>query len=460
MSPAGAAPVRIRRLFGALGREVLRGTAAVTGIGIAVKATAVGKEMVVAHAFGASGALDAYLVALAVPSFALTIFATSFATALVPEIVARQRADPDGGVAFIRHVIGISLCGVVLLTLGLALLGPAILGIIGFGFDPAHLALARGIYFTLLPVFFFGTLTTVFGAIANARRRFAVPAATPAIIVAAMLLLLVLRAADWGVYALAAGTSLGFALETVALALFLRRADLPWRPAWQPSLQSRPWQVLRGTGPLVGGAIFMGGATVLDQAMVTSLEPGDVALLSYGSRLTAVVVTLIGALATVSLPYFSTLVAERDWRGVRRTLVQLAAWIAIATVPVALAIGAASEALMRIMFERGAFTRMDTAAAAWVQTLCAVQIPFYVLTLVAMRAITAMGRNHAVAALSFLFLSVNAAGNFLLMHRMGVGGIALATSIAYLATSAASLAYALGLARRLAREEGRRAGAS
>ena len=398
---------------------------------MAVKAFALGKEMAVAYAFGAASTLDSYLVAFAVPSFVLTIFATSFATALVPEIVTR-RGDADIADArdFARQAIAFSIVGAFAATLILAVFGRPILAVVGYGFDAERLSLAFHAYLVLLPVCFFGTIGATLGAVANAWKHFALPALAPAVTTAVMLVMIYFFATSWGVYALAAGVSIGFALEVAVLALFLARAGLPWAPAWA-GVSRRLRKVIGSTGHLAVGAALMGGATIVDQAMATSLSPGDVAILSYGTRLTAVIVTALGALATVCLPYFSGLVAGGDWRALRQTLRELAGWIVLITTPIVVAVCAMSEWLIHAIFARGLFSSADAAAAAHVQTLFALHMPFYLLTIMGMRVLTALGRNLSIAAISLFFFAVNASANWLFMRWFGVAGIALGTTAAF-----------------------------
>ena len=425
-----------RLVASALSLQILRGASLIAAIGLAVKALALGKEVVVATAFGVGAGMDAYLVALAVPAFAITVFPTSFATALVPALVAR----PDDGAA--RAALGVAIVVGAALSLALAALGRPILLLVGYGFDDARFAIALELYDLLIPAFFFACLTATLGAIANAQRRFAAPAAMPAISVVVTVAAVWWGADVWGIHALAAGLTLGFALETVILAGLLARAGLPWRPLWRGAAR-RIAGVLAETRPLILAAALAGGATLVDQAMTSALAPGDVAILGYGSRLDAVLATLGGTLAVVCLPYFSGLVAARDWHQLRRTLFELTALTAAVTAAIAAGVALASEWLIRILFERGSFTAADTEAVAWVQLVFAAHIPFYVLANLALRVIAALGRNAPAVWITLLYFSANAAGDWILMQVMGVAGIALATAIAYALAAAAGYGWLL-----------------
>jgi putative peptidoglycan lipid II flippase len=384
--------------------------------------------------------MDAYLIALAVPGFAITVFPASFVTALMPTLVSGR------GVEAARAALGFAAFGGAILTIALAVCGRPILKLAGYGLDDARLQTALTIYYILLPILFFTCITATLSAIANAARRFGMVAALPAISVATAVIAVWWGTADWGIYALAAGVTLGAALETIAIAWFVARVGLAWQPTWQ-GMTRRLADALVQTRPLILAAALAGGATLVDQAMASTLAHGDVAILGYGTRLGAVLATLAGTLAIAALPYFSTLAVAGDWAGMRRTLLELTALALAATAIVAAVIMLASADLIRILFQRGSFTAEDTVAAAWVQTMFAVHLPFYVLTNLALRAIAALERNAVAMWIALLFFAVNAIADWLLMRSIGAAGIALATAVAY---ALAALAAYIWLLRELA----------
>jgi putative peptidoglycan lipid II flippase len=88
--------------------------------------------------------------------------------------------------------------------------------------------------------------------------------------------------------------------------------------------------------------------------------------------------------------------------------------------------------LVRILFQRGAFTALDTSVVSHVEAWLALQVPFYVLGNMAVRLISALKRNGVLLAIAAVNTVLNAVLNWVLMWRYGVAGIALSTSIVYL----------------------------
>ena len=114
----------------------------------------------------------------------------------------------------------------------------------------------------------------------------------------------------------------------------------------------------------------MGSTELVDQSMAAMLAPGSVAALNYARKIITVFI-VIGAtpLGTAALPYFSQMVANQDWRGCRHTLRVYAQSIVLVTVPITLGLVLFSHPLIRILYQRGAFTPADTAVVSRVQAL-------------------------------------------------------------------------------------------
>lgn len=85
--------------------------------------------------------------------------------------------------------------------------------------------------------------------------------------------------------------------------------------------------------------------------------------------------------------------------------------------------------LVRIALQHGAFGPRDTAVVTQVLVMFALQIPFFVSSRVFYRFLVAMRRTGLIFYYGVLNLGLDIALNLVLMRRLGVAGIALATSL-------------------------------
>jgi putative peptidoglycan lipid II flippase len=199
---------------------------------------------------------------------------------------------------------------------------------------------------------------------------------------------------------------------------------------------------------MLAGALLMGSTELINQSMAAMLEPGSVAALNYARKVVSLFI-VVGAtpLSTAALPYFSEMVAKQDWSGCRRTLRIYSRSLLLMTVPLTLALVAFSHPLIRIVFQRGAFTAVDTRVVSPVQAFLSLQIPFYILAQLGVRFISALKKNSVLMVIAGVNLVLNVIFNLVLMRYAGVAGIALSTSLVYAVSCAlvyASIARSLG----------------
>jgi putative peptidoglycan lipid II flippase len=412
-----------RKIFGAA-VTVATGTAL-------VKLVAIVKELVVAWKFGTADALDAFLMALLIPSFITNVVAGSFNAALIPTYI--QVREREGIKAAQRLFSGATVWSLGLLTIATILMlfaAPLYVPRMAAGFSAEKLELTYKLIGAIAPSVFLSGVITIWSAILNAGERFALVAISP-IITPAMTAILLLTAHSWGVFALAGGLVFGAALEIVILGWALHLQGLSLMPKWY-GFDNNLRQVANQYLPMIAGAFLMCSTGLVDQSMAAMLPPGSVAALNYGNRVIALPITIATtALSTAVIPYFSKMVALEDWANVRHTLKRYLRLIFALTVPLTVFFIVGSEHIVQILFQRGSFTVNDTHIVAQIQSFFAFQIPFYVANILVVRLISSMQLNHILMWVSAGNLLINITLNYLFMQWIGINGIALSTSFVY-----------------------------
>ncbi|HEX8096790.1 MAG TPA: lipid II flippase MurJ [Pyrinomonadaceae bacterium] len=435
---------------GSVNRQIFGAAIRVGVLTALVKAAIVVRELVVAWRFGTGDALDAFIIASLVPLFVVNIAAGSFNAAFIPTYIrVREREGPAAAQDLFSSAVGWSACLLVLVSALVVLCAPLYLPLLGSGFGAEKLRTTFRLLSVIAPVVFFSGLASTLAAALNAAERFALAATLPVLTPLAGILFLLL-APGWGVYAIAVGIVFGSALELTLLALALWRHGVRLRPRLgAPDAHTR--DVAGQYVPVVAGALLMGGTNLVDQAMAATLPAGSVASLTYGGRVVGFLLALgATALGTVLVPYFSGMAARSEWARLRGTLSFYLKTVFLVCVPLTALLVFGSAPLVQILFQRGSFTPADTGRVALVQSLYALQIPFYVAGILVVRLISALRANRVIMWAAALSLLLNVALNYLFMRRLGVAGIALSTSVVYLF----SFAYCWArLARRLAGTE-------
>lgn len=424
----------------------------VGAISLVVKIAGMGRELVTAATFGTSSAVDAFVLAWELPAFMINVIGGSFNAALIPiYIETRERSGALAANRLLTGVLVISFGVLAAAIVILAVAGPALLPLIASGFDPDTLRLTRLLLFLLLPSVMLSGLATLLTGVLSAGERFALGSASALAVPVCSIVALWLGRETWGITALAAGIVAGFALQLGLLLWGTRRAGVALAGDWREEAPAVR-RVIAQYVPMVAGMLLISSTTLIDQAMATTLGRGSAATFSYSGRVVAVLLSVGSmALGTAVLPYFSRMVAARDWEAIRRTLRIYSAIILAVTIPGTLALFFLSEPIIRLMFERGAFTPADTIAVGRVQAMLALQIPFYSLGILYVRLISSLQANRILMYGTGISFALNIVLDYLFKEWFGVAGIALATSLVYLA----SLIYLSTMLSRLLRKETR-----
>lgn len=411
-------------------RKIFRAALIVGALSIAGKAAAIIKELVIARTFGRGDDVDAFLIAFLIPVFVLNIGMSALAYVLVPVFAdAQQTQGRESAQRLLSGIALLSCAALLAIAILLGLLAPFYLPLLARGFAPAKLTLTWKLLCLLLPWIVFSGVANLSASILNAFEKFVFPAVVPLITPVVTMGLVVFAARRWGIFTLAFGLVAGGAIECSLLLRLLRAQGLHFSLRWH-GFDARMRSVLSQYVPILTGSILMGSTAVVDQAMAAMLPSGNVAALGYANKLIlgGLSVTTM-ALGTASLPYLSRMVAAGDWAGCRHTLKRYSALIVVATVPLTLLAISFSHPIIRLMFERGAFTSADTDLVSRVQICYAIQIPFYVWNMIFVCFISAVRRNDVLMYASGIALALDVILNLVLMRLWGAPGIALSTSI-------------------------------
>src|SRR5260221_10652679 len=400
------------------------------------------KDIVVAARFGVGDEVDAFLIALLLPTFAINLISGTLNLALLPVYV--QEGHQEGDESANELVEAISFWTIGLLTLAsaiLLLLAPVILPLLGSRFSATKVGLADNLLLVLMVSLPINGLALLWGAVLNAHDRFFLRAMASLAAPVGPLLFVLLFSSKWGITTLALGTVIGCAAEAVSVGAGVWALSVPIRPRWHRPDQ-RLWKVLDQFVPMFIGALVVGLNPIVDQSMAAGLGRGSVAAIGFGGKAVAVILSLGGAaLSTAIFPHFSTMAAKSEWLSIRSPI-RLYGGLALGlrAVPTAAGVLFRPE-IVRLMFQHGKFTGEDASLVSSIQSLDMLQLPFSISSLLFVRLIGAMGKSKILMWISVLNLVCNTIGNYVLSRTMGVPGIALSTAGVFLVSSIASGVY-------------------
>lgn len=415
--------------------NLVRSAATVGGTTLISRLLGFLRDVMVAAAVGTGPIADAFFVAFRFPNMFRSIFAEgAFNSAFVPLFAKRLEGEGEAAARrFAEDALAVLLVALLVLTAAAEIAMPWLMLVFapGFSEDPQKFGWAVEFTRIAFPYLLFISLTALQSAILNSLGRFFPGAAAPVMLnitmIGAILFLVPLtdnpgRALAWGVAA--AGV-----VQFVWLAISLWRAGMVLRLR-MPRLTPDVRRLFRlGVPGVIAGGITQVNLTI--GTMIASLQAGAVSWLYYADRIYQLPLAVIGiAIGIVLLPELSRRLRAEDHGGASWSQNRAVEFSMLLTVPAAVGAGVLAADIIRVLFERGAFTSADTEATALALVIYAAGLPAFVLIKVFQPAFFAREDTKTPLRFAAISIAVNIVASFALFFYFGFAGIATGTTLA------------------------------
>jgi len=410
------------------------------------------REQIFAALFGGGRAMDAFTVAFRTPNLLRDLFAEgALSTAFITTFSKTIATDGDGAawrlankVATLAAVVLSALCviGVAIAPLLVALFAP------GFDADKAQLTvmLARIMYPFILLV----SLAALVMGMLNAKHVFGIPAMASSFFNLGSIAggVLIGRWLDphfgpRALVGLAVGTLIGGALQLAVQLPALARLGYVFRPdfRWRDAGVKK---ILRLMGPAVIAASSVQLNVMINSMFASTLGDGPIFWLAIAFRLMQLPLGVFGvAIATVTLPVLSRIVASGDQVKFRTELARGLRLAFLLTIPATIGLIILAEPIISVLYQHGKFNAFQTAQAAAALRFYAIGLAAYSAMKVLVPAFYALDRRKTPMIVSFIAVGVNLFFNWLFTFRLGWGHRGLALSTGCVAVTNFLLLYAL-----------------
>lgn len=431
--------------------NLLRALATVSGMTLLSRILGFVRDFVIARAFGAGLATDAFFVAFKLPNLLRRMFAEgAFSQAFVPILGEyKNRRDEADTRTLIDHVASLLSIALFAITALGILLAPLLVWLSAPGFNavPGKFELTVTLTRITFPYILFMSLVALAGGILNSWSRFAIPAFTPVLLNLTFIVMALFAAPyfDPPVLALAWAVFIGgllqLAIQIPALRriAMLPRPSLNWRAAWaDPGVR----RILRLMGPALIGVSVSQISLIINTIFASFLQSGSVSWLYFADRLMEFPSGMLGAtLGTILLPSLSRHHASANHAGYSKLLDWGLRLTLLLAVPAALALAILAVPLLSTLFLHGAFTADDVFRTR--EALVAYTVGLTGLILVKVLAPGFYARQNVRTPLKIALISLLSTQlmNLLFLYGINLGHAGLALSISLAACLNAGMLY-------------------
>jgi len=340
------------------------------------------RDSMIAALLGTGPVADAFLAAFQLVNVARRLLSEgALNAALVPAWLRLREQDAAAAAAFAGRVLGTISAALFAATVLIGLLMPLVIAVLapGFAGETARLAVTNARL--MLPYLAFAGPAAVLLALASARGQFFLTAFSPLLfnitLIAVMIALFAgPRKPDSVALALAASVGIAGCLQ-LAVLMLRSGEDLatPLRVSFDGQMRGFLMRAIPGMVASSAPQLL-----IVAGAIIASSSPSAVSWLYFANRLIELPLGIVGvAMATVMIPELTRAVQGGDRRliaGAESRALELAVGLAL---PATLGLIALREPIVRLLFERGAFTAADTQSTSSALTWLALGLPAHVL---------------------------------------------------------------------------------
>lgn len=403
-----------------------------------------GREVLAAYYFGTKGPINAFTVAFQVPNLIRALVAdAALSSAFVPvfsELLVKGERKRAWRVA--SSLFWLMLLGLGALTALFTLAAPLVMSIFGLhGYQQLAVTLSR----ILFPIVVLLGLSGIVVGILNSYEHFSVPALTPvfwnlAIIAGLVIGVPMTSSTTTQLYIYAGSILAGTVIQFLLPLPWLYGLDGRLRPVidWRDPAVKRVFVLM---GPVALGLGLINFNVMLGTIFATRLIDPTIAPTAI-SRAFLIYMLPQGifsvAIATVLFPTLSRAAAQADWDSYRDTFSVGMRQIAFTLVPSSVISIVLAAPIVRLLYQRGAFTPHQTTVVAACLAAYSVGLAFNGFMLMLNRGFFALQRPWMPTVVALGNLALNAVLYFAL-YRVGPWGIPMAISIANIVGTAALL---------------------
>lgn len=393
------------------------------------------RELTLAYFYGASSVSDAYLVSITIPNSIFALIAAGLVAGYIP--MYSKIMEDDGEVVanrFTSNLINILIAfSTIMIILGL-LFTEQIVKVFAVGFTGETLALAVSFTkITLLAIYFIGIIT-IYSGFLQIKGNYYIPALIGFPLNLIIILSIVISPYT-NVLVLAIGFIIAILAQLLLLIPFMRKYN--YRPKLVFDIKDKHIKRLAYIAiPIIIGVSVNQINVIVDRTLASQIVVGGISALNYAQKLNGFVQGLFVLSITVVLyPIISRMAVKKDMVGFKGALAESITGINLLVIPATVGFMLFATPIVSILFSRGAFGADALVLTSYALFFYSIGMIGIGLREVLTRAFYSLQDTKTPVINATIGVVLNIVLNIILSRYMGIGGLALATSIAAIFTS-------------------------
>lgn len=388
------------------------------------------REIVLSFMYGTSNISDIYIISLTIPNVIFSFFGIAISTGYIPiynKIL--NESNEDVGKEFTNNLINILLVvNTIIIFLGFIFTNQ-IVRLFASGFEGESLITA--VRFTRIGLFgiYSMGIIYIYSSYLQIKNKFIIPALV-GIPLNLLVILSIIFSKKINILILPYGTLFANVIQFLFLLVFMYKNGYSYR--WILHIKDKYIKnIILVSLPLIMGISVNQINVLVDRTIASQIAVGGISALNYANRLNLFIQGIfVMPIATVMFPMVSKMASENNITGLKKSLVESINIINLLVIPATVGSIVFAEPIVRFLFGRGAFDNNAIKLTSNALLYYSIGMLGYGLREILSRTFYSFQDTKTPVINSVIAMIINICLNIILSKYMGIGGLALATSIA------------------------------
>ena len=389
------------------------------------------REMTVAKYYGVSGQTDAYNMAFYIIDLSTAMISITVATIIIP-MYSRKLAErtKDEADYFANNILWITcfLYGVISL-IGI-IFAPFLIKIFAPDFNSETSAMTINMI-RMMFIFTIGTnIVNYLSSVSKTHQKYSVTALVAIPMSIATIISIVFLSKYIGIYALVVGFISYTVIQVIMLIVSVR--DI-FKFKFVINFINGDFKevVILSIPILMNSAVWQING-IVSRILASGLTAGSISAMDYANKIRSLPDGIISAaILTVIFPILSKYAANKDYPNVKILTTKSISLLFLALMPIIVVSLYYNKGIIKIIYERGAFTPDKTAITAHIFVYTIISLIFIGGVAFLNSTFYSMQDTKTPRNGGFIYVGSNIILNLILVRYMQAAGLALATSISY-----------------------------
>ena len=388
-----------------------------------------GRDITLSYFFGASNISDAYLISTTIPNSIFSFIGAGIATSFIPIYTkVMQRDGSNAANRFMNNLVNILIIISTLLIILILFFTEEIVKLFASGFNGDTLQLTIELTRLSLMGIYFTGLVYIFSGFLQLKSKYTITALItfPMNII---LIFFIYISYYNNILLLSVGTVISIAAQLLLLLPFAYKSG--YRYKWVVDFKDKQIKKMAYIAlPIIIGVSVNEINVLVDRTLASRIAVGGISALNYSQKITGFVQGIfVMSIVTIMFPVISQFAANEKLNDLKKTVAECINSVNLLVIPATIGIMIFSEPIVKLFFGRGAFDSEALGLTSYSLFFYSMGMLGVGLRQVISKTFYSLGDTKTPMVNATIALLINIILNVILSKYLGIGGIALATSI-------------------------------